>query len=61
MLSSGILTFDKEKRGQATLSSGILINISITFDKEKRGQATLSSGIHIVVESPSIKKNEDKL
>ena len=37
----------KKKRGQATLFSGILIDIRIPFDKEERGQATLFSGILI--------------
>jgi hypothetical protein len=47
MVSSGILTtvritFDKEKRGQATLFSGILINIRIPFDKRNKDKLRCS-------------------
>jgi hypothetical protein len=64
MVSSGILTtvritFDKEKRGQATLFSGILTTVRITLDKEKRGQATLFSGILIDIRIPFDKEKRE--
>jgi hypothetical protein len=37
----------KEKRGQDTLFSGILIDIRILFDKEKRSYTKYASGILI--------------
>ena len=60
VFSCDLITFDKEKRGQAMLSSGILIWFDYLRQRETRTSYVVIRYSHSI-RLPSTKRNEDKL